>query len=437
MSDVMAIVSKAVFEELVGKTPALGTVAAMQRYVSANKGLTPLTGGGTLYLVTVRPPDEALWLVAVLENPVFSGTQWDAPASRLPLTDISALKSQLVFENGKGLPREKGKLGMSLQTPRVLAASDLALLAPYRSSAESPPPTAPPIEPVAALVAAVIATPDDDAPKRALAAYWTSIGEPRGALVTTDLALRGKLSVSRRKELTAARATLLAANARRWWPWDVTTRQRGGFLTAVSAEVGALRAHATSMFAVEPITSLEVFADEASLGPLLRAPWLARLRSLAVRGEIGDEAFAELVACKHLASLVQLNVGNTGLSALPLGSKLPHLRSLVLTNNPLGDEGVQGLLDWKHLEQLRALYLTGTGITGESLGALVRSGRLANLEKITLGSNEALDDEGVLALTQTPMPKLAYVELGNLDLSRAALAPFDRTRFPSLRHFDR
>src|SRR5665647_2158239 len=102
MADMMAIISKAVFEKQAGKAPALGTRLYLDRYVSANKNLERLGDGGKLYLVTVRPPDEALWLVAILDNPKFDGSQWVATKSATPLTDISALRGRLVFESGKG-----------------------------------------------------------------------------------------------------------------------------------------------------------------------------------------------------------------------------------------------------------------------------------------------------------------------------------------------
>src|SRR6185436_6062198 len=92
MPELMAIVSKAVFEKSAGKAPKLGTRLAMDRYVSANKNLEPLASGATLYLVTVRPPDEALWLVAVLESPHFDGKQWIAAPCDTPIVDISALR---------------------------------------------------------------------------------------------------------------------------------------------------------------------------------------------------------------------------------------------------------------------------------------------------------------------------------------------------------
>jgi hypothetical protein len=71
-----------------------------------------------------------LWLVAVLEKPTFDGTRWNSPVNVTPIRDISSLRADLKFESGKGLPSESGKLGMSLQTPRVLTPADVELLVP-------------------------------------------------------------------------------------------------------------------------------------------------------------------------------------------------------------------------------------------------------------------------------------------------------------------
>lgn len=126
--DMMAIVSKAVFEK---DAPAakLGTVLPMKGYRSASKHLARLSRQSRLFLVTVRPPSEALWLIAVLEELRFDGETWQAAArNRYPVTDISALKSELKFDSGKGIAAAKGALGMSLQTPRVLSPADVERL---------------------------------------------------------------------------------------------------------------------------------------------------------------------------------------------------------------------------------------------------------------------------------------------------------------------
>ncbi len=127
MPDMLAIISKAVFEkEAAGRVP--GEVLPLDRYRSASRFLGPLSGGGRLFLVTVRPPDEALWLVAVLEGLHFEEGEWRGQPNRVPLTDITPLLPSIRFESGKGISAAKGALGMSLQTPRVLAPGDVELL---------------------------------------------------------------------------------------------------------------------------------------------------------------------------------------------------------------------------------------------------------------------------------------------------------------------
>ncbi len=131
MPSVLAIVSKAIFERdarIGGKIAGVGDVVPMDRYVSKNKGLSPAGEGGALFLVTVRPPDESLWLVAVLESPEFDGEQWVSSPNTAPIADIGPQKGQITFANGSGISAKKGALGMSLQTPRVLSDADVALL---------------------------------------------------------------------------------------------------------------------------------------------------------------------------------------------------------------------------------------------------------------------------------------------------------------------
>lgn len=128
MASVMAIVSKALFEKMVPKGVQPGAVVDIDRYKSAHKAFAGLSEGDAIFLVTVRPPDEALWLIGVLESPERTGDDWIARANGTPIVDVCAAIPKLVFESGAGLVAKKGALGMSLQTPRVLAEGDVALL---------------------------------------------------------------------------------------------------------------------------------------------------------------------------------------------------------------------------------------------------------------------------------------------------------------------
>lgn len=417
MSDVMAIVSKAVFEKVAGKAPKLGASLGMDRYISANKGLSPLEGGGKLYLVTVRPPDEALWLVAVLDRPAFDGSAWIATACTTPMLDISPLKSSLVFENGKGLPTTKGTLGMSLQTPRVLTAADVALLDGVLGGA----PTAAPAKGAPA------------APHRDL---------EREELAEVDLALRNPMSVPKRLALRARRDELLANHSKRWWPYTtMAQRQRGGQLVYVRADASVFLTYASKLFAAEPVAELDLYAvDEESIEDIAKSSWLQKLAALGVHSDIGDEAFSTLVKSKHLQNLVALNASSNGLSNEGIGAiknALPSLQRLVLTNNPIGDDGCASLAAWKHLGNVRTLYLSACEITDDGLAALARSGKLGALEKLTLANNDGITDAGIAMLASTRvLPNLRYLELKNLGLQDASGQALAEAKFPHMKHLD-
>jgi len=122
--DILAIVSKAIFERD-ARDVGVGDVWEVDRYTSSNKALQPLADGGRVFLVTVRPPSEQLWLVGVLDEPRFDGNAWIAKPNRVAVTNITALRKTIRFESGKGISQDKGTLGMSLQTPRVLAPADV------------------------------------------------------------------------------------------------------------------------------------------------------------------------------------------------------------------------------------------------------------------------------------------------------------------------
>ncbi|HMU41194.1 MAG TPA: hypothetical protein PKE31_19460 [Pseudomonadota bacterium] len=127
MPDMLALISKAVFEKDFPKAK-LGQVLPLSAYHSQNKHLHKLDPLSRLFLVTVRPKGEVLWLCAVLDAPVFDGTKWTASPNQTPIVNLRLVKKRLKFENGKGLPTKFGALGMSLQTPRELVPEDAALL---------------------------------------------------------------------------------------------------------------------------------------------------------------------------------------------------------------------------------------------------------------------------------------------------------------------
>lgn len=126
MSDMMVIVSKAVFEKArdgdgapleIGST--YETTAYLSNSSSIEKNLT-----GDLYLVTVR--DERLWLLARLVSPAHNGMGWASHMNEEAIVDITDIAGEIRFTNDKGINLEK--MAMSLQTPRVLSDADVELL---------------------------------------------------------------------------------------------------------------------------------------------------------------------------------------------------------------------------------------------------------------------------------------------------------------------
>src|SRR5262245_13095435 len=93
MPEFVAIVSKAVFEKE-AKGLGIGEVWPTDAYASSSRALAPLASGGSLFLVTVRPSG-VLWLVAILDNPVFSRDAYRAEANVTPIHDLTDVLASL------------------------------------------------------------------------------------------------------------------------------------------------------------------------------------------------------------------------------------------------------------------------------------------------------------------------------------------------------
>lgn len=438
MPDMMAIVSKAIFEKAAGKSPIVGTKLAMDRYISANKNLEPLAQGGKLYLVTVRPPDEALWLVAVLDRPRFDGKQWIAAACDTPITDISALRSQIKFESGKGMATAPGTLGMSLQTPRALTTGDVALLDRALGGGGGTLAVPPPSDAIAGgnedrlarLLAAVIADPESDLPRQVYADELVTRNDPRGELILIDLALAGPLSIRKRDLLRARREELVTKHKPTWWPYAVDYRISRGFIEAVSGTLAKLAA-VPKLFATEPIIEVTIIGEDGKSGAkrIADSAWLARAQRLVVRGTLGDDGLATLVSAKRAQNLRALNVSVNELTEEGLASledNLPACTSLVLTANAIGDDGIAALRSWNHLANIETLYLANCELSSEGVAELIAE-PLPKLVKLSLSNNE-LDDGVADAFAQNAanVPALRYLELKNAGISLDAISTFKR-----------
>lgn len=119
-----------------------------------------------------------------------------------------------------------------------------------------------------------------------------------------------------------------------------------------------------------------------------------------------------------------------------LGSRLPALRRLVLTANPIGDEGASALADWKHLATLNTLYLSNCELTEAGLEALLASGKLRSLEKLTLAQNSIGDGAALFAQHASELPQLRYLELKDTELRDTGAKALAAAKLPQMKHLD-
>jgi uncharacterized protein (TIGR02996 family) len=432
VASIMAIVSKAVFEKAAGKSPNVGDVLRMDRYVSAAKGLASLGdgNGGKLYMVTVRPPNEALWLVGVLDNPKFDGTQWKASPSPVPIVDITALKNQLKFETGKGITAAPGALGMSLQTPRILNAHDIELLDAASGTAVKAA-TPPPLETTGerrqsdALLEALLDDPTSDDPRRVIADALLAKTDPRGEFITLELALAGPLGIRSREEFAKRHAELLAKYGKTWFPTQLEHRRDRGFIASIKGSAKKLVAEAPALFATQPIVEVHASnVDAKALKQLLDAPWLPRVHHLVVKGELGDAGWKALVSSPSTQQLEHLNVLGCKISTKGIGAiagNLPRVRTLVLTANPIGDAGLAALRGWQPLADLQALYVSNCSLTVKGVADLLAT-TLPHLDKLTLSQNKLGDPIGpTLVAAAKRVPRLVKLELRRIGATTALL----------------
>lgn len=440
MADLLAIVSKAEFEDK-HRGAKLGDVLSIDRYVSKNPRLESLASGGSLFLVTVRPPDEALWLVGILEHPKHDGTSWVAAKNATAVRDIGSIQSALVFESGKGLVAKPGALGMALQTPRGLTAADVALLrggappalakaaktgpaksAPAKSAsakAAKAPKKAPPapakqaevaLEPTVfklvefegeraraaeELLRRITVDPEDLDARRILADLHLEVGDSRGTFIQLALRLdemdetdperpaleRAVTSLERRGALAWSRDIRrvgdLNQSGKEWGHTKFAFRR--GFVETLTGAGKEVLGDLDAAAEVAPIRRLDLReCRESDLKKLAGSPALEKARELSIRlGEDGPRGLRELFESPRLAALRSLEIHGVLTPAL--------VEQLAAT---------PALASLEHLH-LKTVVKDGIGAAG--LRTLIDSGTLQGLRRLHL-EGQTLGAEGVALL---------------------------------------
>jgi uncharacterized protein (TIGR02996 family) len=324
------------------------------------------------------------------------------------------------------------------------------------------------------LLQAILANPDDDAPRLALAAWLEAQGDCHGAARAEFIRLQVQSARlpeqdARRPALAVRERTLLQAHGDAWlrplpeWVqprpgsfWDPDPELRRypfhrGFVAAVEAVARDFAERAVELWHVEPVTGLHAhFNDPSLIEALAASPHLARLTSLSLAegcpaGPIGaralaaspftnrlerldlcgqgvdDGALQELAASRHLVNLTTLFLDDNKLSAQSVEPLLasPHrtrLTALSLKGNNFGAAGVQALAGLPSLSRLTKLDLRDNHIDDAGAKALAVSPYLRNLTVLDLGQN-LIGDEGVRALAASPY----LARLRTLDLHENAI----------------
>lgn len=335
MASVLAIVSKAVFEKA-APDARLGQVLDMS-YASANKALATLSEGGALFLVTVRPPDERLWLVAVLESPKLTKDAWRA-ANTTPITDVTSVLPVLELESGVGVTFKPGALGMTLQSPRRLAEAGADRLRALGGGKASKP--------------------------AAISRAASKVDKP------------GKPAKPAKGDI-ADLARALGVKGARVYP---------GEMLALDAHQWV--AYASEIAALGRVRKLKLHkASGRDLEAALDRPELAQMTALSLlRNRLLEPEANAIANSPYLTAIESLDLGHSSVSgksfARMLAMRAPALRRLDLEGNKVGAVGVRALAKAPIAQQLTHLNLLYNQCGDEALAELLGSPAMRNLEEI-------------------------------------------------------
>lgn len=335
----------------------------------------------------------------------------------------------------------------------------------------------------AELYAAVMARPDDDAPRLALAEAFEQQGDAaRADFIRRQCAYAKLAEGGERAAAWAPIGALLKEHGARWLgSLSSVATARGfwrGFLDHADADSAALVARADELARVAPLSVLTVEApDEEDAGDGLAAGFLElalleRVRTLHLGEGMSAAALAKALAAPRLAGLESASLFDGGgfpeaiealargipaslrrlslvgfmttdfddrcaevLSSSPSVAALEHLR---LWNCNLREGGARALARSPHLQALRSLELGLGQYTLNKIGeagcrALAGEGSLPRLASLDLDFND-VGDAGWLAMVQSGrLARFTSLRLQRCLLSDVSAVPmFEAGRLDEL-----
>ncbi len=227
------------------------------------------------------------------------------------------------------------------------------------------------------LLSAIVAEPDDEVSRLVLADVLTEQGDPRGELISLQIAqARGPLPNAALSRIDALIdvcwdelvAPIRAAGVQRFFI-------RRGFVEGVTLPVKRMAA-LPDLVASVPLRSV-TFTGVGDAAPLSGMRELDKLRVLDLRGlGLGNRRVTELLRSRHLHRLTTLVLSGNGLGAAAAKALsraalgLPSLESLYLQANHLGARGVESLVSSRLVSQLERLGVDADDVSDEHRAAL-------------------------------------------------------------------
>lgn len=202
-------------------------------------------------------------------------------------------------------------------------------------------------------LAAVLADPEAEAPRRAVAAMLERAGDPRGRFITIQLeASAERRAAGESAEYRALNATAQAMLARNQAAWTrelaglaIEPRFHRGFIEGVTMDARQFLARGAELYKIAPIRHLTLNGARPVIGELAASPLLRRLASLGVNSnDLGDVGAAAIAGSTQLERLRLLDLSfngitRTGLDALAASPNLARIDYINLAGNPCGEPG--------------------------------------------------------------------------------------------------
>ena len=307
------------------------------------------------------------------------------------------------------------------------------------------------------LLAAILAHPDEDTPRLALADFLDEQGAPeqrdRAEFIRLQIADENGGDLPRPPDTSLRTAELLIAHRAAWTPPipdDFKCHDfHRGFVERVSCDTLRFLEFGEDVCSLAPVRRVHFHGPPDSLAAVGGSPLLGRVRSLSV-GEMkptlaqllhflgsphvrdlfefvsylndhDDAAVAALAKCEKLAGLTHLDLwGNGQITAAGATTvaTAPHFRSLrqlKLPSTEIGDAGLAAVASG--LPELTTLAAWRCGIGPKGVAALARSNMAARLRSLSLGGNP-IGGEGVAALARG-----AFRDLHDLSISDGGVGP--------------